>query len=99
MPIYKFLCLKCSETYEELTSYDKSGKYKSIKCPQCKSKRKERTFDYNVTATFSNPKESSKWDNFEYRAGFNMEKAKGDRRAAESKSHMGSNPYPNSKLN
>ena len=32
-------------------------------------------------------------DNFSYRAGHNMEKAKNDRRAAESKSHMGKNPY------
>ena len=87
--------MKCSESYEELTSYDETNKYKGIKCPHCKSKRKERTFDYDITAIFSNPKESSKWDNFGYRAGFNMDKAKSDRRAAEGKSHMGSNPFGN----
>jgi len=98
MPIYNFKCLKCSEEYEELTSYDETGKYKDIKCPQCKSKKKLRTFDYDITCTFGNPKESSKWDNFGYRAGHNMEKAKSERRAAETKSHMGTNPYSNKKL-
>ncbi|NIQ16892.1 MAG: hypothetical protein GTO02_21665 [Candidatus Dadabacteria bacterium] len=98
MPIYKFQCLKCSCNYEELTNYDETEKYKDVKCPECSSKRKKRTFDYDVTATFSNPKESSKWDNFGYRAGHNMEKAKSERREAEAKSHMGSNPYKSKKL-
>ena len=99
MPIYQFECLKCSARYEELTSYDESDKYKDVKCPQCKSKKKKRTFDYNVSLTFGNPKESSKWDNFSYRAGHNMEKAKTERREAEGKSHMGKNPYNSKKLN
>lgn len=99
MPIYRFQCLKCSADYEELTEYDENDKYKGVKCPQCESKNKKRTFNYNIAVTFSNPKESSKWDNFGYRAGHNMEKAKSDRRAAESKSHMGSNPYNSPKLN
>lgn len=98
MPIYKFKCLKCSETYEELTEYDETDKYKEVKCPQCQSKRKKRAFNYDVAITFTNPKESSKWDNFSYRAGHNMENAKAERRAAESKSHMGTNPYKNGKL-
>lgn len=93
MPIYNFACLKCSKNYEELTNYDEKGKYKDVKCPHCHSKRKERLFNYSVSVTFDKPKESSKWDNFEYRAGYNMESAKADRRAAEAKSHMGSNPY------
>ncbi len=99
MPTYRFKCLKCSIAYEELTSYDATEKYKDVKCPQCKSKRKERTFDYDVGVAFGNPKESSKWDNFSYRAGFNMEKAKGDRREAAKKSHMGTDPYNHSRLN
>ncbi len=95
MPFYTFKCLKCSECYEELASYDPKGKYKGVQCPHCKSKKKERTYDYEVCVTFGNPKESSKWDNFEYRAGFNMEKAKGDRRNAAGKSHMGTDPFKN----
>jgi DNA-directed RNA polymerase subunit RPC12/RpoP len=98
MPIYHFKCLKCSEVYDELTVYDETGKYRSVKCPNCKSKQKEKTYDYDVTCTFSNPKESSKWDNFGYRAGHNMEKAKADRRAAEAVSHMGTDPYNHSRL-
>ena len=93
MPIYSFQCKKCSSHYEELTPYDEKGKYKGVKCPHCNSSKKTRTFDYNVCCTFDNPKESSKWDNFEYRAGYNMEKAKADRRNAESKSHMGRAPF------
>jgi|SRR5581483_3949710 len=98
MPVYTFTCLKCDSSYDELTNYDSSGKYKDVRCPNCKSKKKVKDFGYEVCCTFGNPKESSKWDNFEYRAGYNMEKAKNDRRAAESKSHMGTNPYKNKKL-
>jgi hypothetical protein len=32
-------------------------------------------------------------DNFEYRAGYNMDKAQGERRHAEAASHMGQTPY------
>lgn len=96
--MYRFKCKKCSTAYEELTPYDPSDKYKDIKCPSCKSKRKIRTLDYDVGVTFGNPKESSKWDNFSYRAGFNMEKAKGERREAAKKSHMGSDPYNSPRL-
>jgi len=46
--------------------------------------------------TFANPKESAKYhDNFNYRAGVNMEQAKAERRNAETASHMGRNPYGN----
>jgi hypothetical protein len=41
-----------------------------------------------------NPETSSKWDNFSYRAGYLMDKAQQERRDAEAKSHMGTNPYP-----
>lgn len=42
---------------------------------------------------FTNPKESSRWDNFEYRAAHNLVQAQEERRNAESKSHMGATPY------
>lgn len=38
------------------------------------------------------PWETSKWDNFEYRAGYNMVKAQQSRRTAETRSHMGMTP-------
>ncbi len=93
MPIYDFVCLRCEKRYEELTQYDEKGLYKKVKCPYCKSKRKSKTYDYNITCTFDNPKESSKWESDTYREGYNMAKAKAERRAAEAKSHMGTNPY------
>lgn len=95
IPVYNFKCLKCACSYTELTSWDETEKYKGVKCPNCKSKKKKRTFDYDISCAFTNPKESSKWDNFSYRAGYNMETAQSDRRKAASKSHMGTNPYPN----
>ena len=89
--------MKCHESYEELTSYDEKGKYPKVKCPNCKSKRKKQLHNYGVGVSFGNPKESSKWDNFSYRAGFNMDKAQGERRTAQKLSHMGTNPYPDLK--
>ena len=47
----------------------------------------------NVSIQFAQPWESSKWDSFEYRAGYNMMKAKRERMAAEAASHMGANPH------
>jgi hypothetical protein len=46
----------------------------------------------NVSVQFAQPWESSKWDSFEYRAGYNMMKARRDRAAAESTSNVGSTP-------
>jgi hypothetical protein len=39
--------------------------------------------------SFTNPGESSKWESFSYRAGYNMDKAKTERRIAERTSKMG----------
>lgn len=64
------------------------GDYPKINCPKCESFEKTKLFDV-PNLKFSNPKESSKWDNFGYRAGYLMEKAQGERRVAEEASHMG----------
>ena len=42
---------------------------------------------------FADPKDTSKWDNFSYRAGYNLEAAQDLRKAAEADSHMGTEPY------
>jgi len=42
---------------------------------------------------FENPQDTSKWDNFSYRAGYNLDSAQDLRRQAESVSHMGTEPY------
>ncbi len=92
MPSYVFTCLKCKNGYETLTSFDPKGKYDDVSCPHCNSKRKRQ----EVTAAnikFTNPKDTSKFDNFSYRAGYNMEQAQNLRRDAEKASHMGKTPY------
>lgn len=92
MPTYEFTCLKCKKTYTELLSFDSSGKYAGVSCPHCKSKRKKQGVT-SAALKFTNPKDTSKFDNFSYRAGYNLEKAQDERRAAEAASHMGTEPY------
>ena len=94
MPTYEFLCKKCKKTYDEFTTFDSTGKYADVRCPHCKSKSKKQ----NITAAackFANPQDTSKFDNFSYRAGYNLDKAQNERRAAEAASHMGEQPYMN----
>ena len=82
MPFYEFLCKKCNKQYEELCNYDPEEKYQDVECPHCKSKKKEKLISAAII-TFKNPVGTSKFDSFEYRAGYNMEKAKNERRNAE----------------
>lgn len=90
MPTYEFECKKCKSEYEEFVPYDATGKYKGVKCPSCGSKSKKKLMPSKVA--IGGPT-SSKMDNFGYRAGFNMDKAQGERRAAEAASHMGTQPF------
>lgn len=92
MPFYEFECNKCNEKYEELCSYDKTEKYKGVKCPKCGSENKNKLISV-VVVTFANPTNTSKFDSFGYRAGYNMEKAKNERRNAEKASADGIHPY------
>jgi hypothetical protein len=46
----------------------------------------------NVNVQFAQPWESSKWDSFSYRAGYNMMKAKQERVTAEKNSSVGATP-------
>jgi putative FmdB family regulatory protein len=88
IPIYEFVCKKCKKKYETLASHDPKGKYPGVECEYCGSKKKEKLLSsYGVS--FTDPKESSKWDNFGYRAGFNMDKAKKERMHAEKHSRVG----------
>lgn len=94
MPNYVFECRKCSKWFEEICSYaDLDAKFPNVRCPECKS----RSLNKNVLsgapeAIFSNPRESSKWDNWYYRQGKTAEEAKMTRAAAEA-AHKGKNPY------
>lgn len=93
MPTYNFQCKKCEEKYIDLVSYDPTGKYKSVQCPKCKSKRKTKLVNDILEVTFGNPRGTSKADKFTYVAGWNMNQAQEERRKAEALSHVGSNPY------
>ena len=92
MPIYSFKCKKCQNTYDDLLDFDPTGKYSTAKCEHCGSKKKEK-LSHNCTVTFANPKDSSKWESFSYRAGKTMDDAKELRRKAEAQSHVGDQPY------
>lgn len=92
MPNYDFMCGGCNKSYSSLEQFDPTGKYKDVRCPKCNSKKKKKLPSAG-NIKFTNPKDTSKFDNFSYRAGYNLEKAQDERRAAESQSHMGTQPY------
>ena len=94
MALYEFLCTCCQTKYEEIAVYDETGIYPDVACPKCGSSEKIKEHSL-FGFVFTNPVGTSKMDKFDYRAGYNMEKAKGERRAAEEHSHMGANPYNN----
>lgn len=89
MPRYDFECGKCKSKYEDLVSYDETGKYPKVKCPHCNSKKKTKLLSKNiyVMGTYSQN------NIFEIAAGKNMERAQGERRTAEAMSHMGASPF------
>lgn len=88
MPNYSFFCKKCKTDFEEICLFsDLDANFPNIKCPNCNSKK----LDKNVlggrvaSAIFSNPRESSKWDNWSYRQGKTMAEAKECRANAEAR--------------
>jgi putative FmdB family regulatory protein len=94
MPCYEFVCDKCSTRFENFVrKYDDTGVWADVVCPDCGSDEKKKVPSLPAAPMFTDPRASSKFDNFEYRAGWNLDKAKGERRVAEAKSHMGQTPY------
>ena len=93
MPTYSFGCLKCKKEYDTLTNFDSSGKYKDVVCPSCGSKKKKQQMTFISNIHFTNPTDTSKFDNFGYRAGYNLEQAQNLRRKAEEASNVGTKPY------
>lgn len=92
MPLYEFCCTDCGVNYEEITKYDESEKYATVQCPSCGSDKKTKNPSL-TSISFKDPTTSSKFDSFSYRAGYNMEKAQGERRFAEQFSDVGAEPY------
>jgi putative FmdB family regulatory protein len=92
MPTYEFQCEGCQCEYADLVPFDKTGVYESVECPECGSHKKTKRFSV-CAIKFANPRESSKWNNFSYRAGKTMEEAQETRRQAQEASHVGADPY------
>ena len=75
----EFECKKCHEKYEELTKYDPTNKYKSIKCPKCGSKRKTPLVSV-CNWNFTNPVGTDRWNNsHDYRFKTKLPQAKAER--------------------
>jgi len=97
MPIYVFCCKnpKCKTEKFEHFSFkirDTEELVKEIECPACEQKEIV-TMVTSAAVKFTNPRGTSKWDNFSYRAGYTMDEAKEQRRFAQEHSHVGPNPY------
>lgn len=99
MPRYDFRCKKCQLVYEETTPFDKSGKYPQIKCPNCKSKSKEKLIT-TCGYTFANPEGTDRWNSessgHDFRFHHNLPNVLAQRKAAEL---AGGNANPYNQIN
>ena len=86
MPSFDLQCKKCEHIYDVFVSH---SKIKNCECPECGSKKKEQLI---LRVNIGGPT-AAKMGVFNYRAGHNLDKAKGERRVAEAGSHMGTDPY------
>lgn len=89
MPLYEFRCEACKITFEELCGMKET---RVIQCPDCNGPA-----DKQLTApgavVFAQPKGTSREDNFDYVARWNMDNAKEIRRRAEAAAGGGAAPY------
>ena len=94
--LYEFECKKCKTVYEEFSPFDETGKYPTVICPKCKSKKKTRVFGASAF-NFTNPVGTDRWNSeskgHDYRFGYNLPNVKAQRENAMAKSHMGADPY------
>tara|TARA_Y100000034_G_scaffold40932_1_gene50379 strand:- start:1274 stop:1573 length:300 start_codon:yes stop_codon:yes gene_type:complete len=75
MPLYEFECKKCTVQYDEFVSYDETGKYPTVKCPECGSKRKLKLI--------SQIARGANKDSHGYKFGHKLEEAQSLRRRAK----------------
>lgn len=101
MATFEFICKKCEAKYDEICAFDKTGKYPSVVCPECGSKRKEKLMSC-CSFTFAQPEGTDRWNSdsggHDYRFKHNIPKVKAERAMAEALSHMGSDPYVDNSL-
>ncbi len=93
MPVFEFKCKKCEAQYEALTKYDGTQKYKTVKCPECGSKKKELRMSSGPGFSFANPEGTDRWRSHDYRFYHNLPNAKAERAIAAKASKVGQNPY------
>ena len=89
MPTYLFHCPICVLTFEDLCSF---SEIKEIVCEKC-GQKPNQIMTSPGSVIFTNPKGTSREDNFEYVAKYNYERAQSERRAAEQA--QGPSPYKN----
>lgn len=96
MPTMNFECKKCKKPYESIVPFDETGKYKTVKCPECESKTKTVLMTA-CNYAFAQPEGTDKWNSMskghDFRFKHNIPKVKQERQMAEALSHMGTNPY------
>jgi len=96
LPIYEFICKKCGENYDEFLKFDPTGKYKTVKCPQCNSTKKEHTMSV-PSFVFGDPVGTDKWTSdtqgHDYRFKHSQPAVRKQRERAEKASNVGPNPY------
>ena len=97
MARYDFHCDDCDTDFDEFASFDETGEYPRVKCPQCGSGNKHKVFSASgISFTFTGAAApGTKWYNASHDRRFyhKLEKDRKDREEAEKKSHMGSSPY------
>lgn len=96
MPFYEFKCLKCEAIYCEMASYDETGQYQDIICPECGWNKKEKLLSL-PNFNFANPVGTDRWNSMtsghDYRYKHNAPGIAEQRQNAEEQSHMGKEPY------
>jgi putative FmdB family regulatory protein len=85
MPIYVFYCPTCQYSFEEICPIKSKD---NVVCSKC-NKKPDTCPTAPSAIVFANPKGTSREDNFDYVARYNMERAKGERRAAEANNKSG----------
>ena len=97
MPFYDFKCSECDFVYCERSSYDETGVYEGVICPECGAEKKEKLFNTSISFNFANPVGTDRWNSMtsghDYRYKHNAPDIAANRQNAEDQSHMGKEPY------
>lgn len=94
MPRYDFECKKCKAKYDDFAPFDEKGKYPSVSCPECGSKRKTKLISL-CNFNFADPVGTDRYNNsHDYRFHHKLPSVLAERQAAE-EAAAGQAPYQN----